>query len=233
MRSGLVLAASEGVRQASFPVEPPCAGGTRILYYPCARRGSRAIRVYAPPGYIPDRAYPAAYLLHHSLAEPALTIAWRRAATTMDSLIMRGLARPTILASPVPPARRAGAALGGDDDGLPAMHVLLQEVLPFLERTYRIEAGEPAAIAVVATHPRDAIARIGPSCDVFTDPELHDGLSETHARFFRRLFWWTRQFRPRLDLRLVGVTLPEDDPAAGGAASARWPDSRLVERHYL
>ena len=233
MRSGLVLAVSEGVRQSPIPVEPPATGGSRILYYPAARQGSRAVWVYTPPGYSPDHTYPAVYLLHHLLPEPALATALRRAATALDSLVGRGLARPTILAAPVPPARRARAGAGMDEDGLPAMQFLLEEAVPLVERTHRIAAAEPAGIAVVATHPRRTIARIGPACDVFTDPELHDGLSEPHARFFRRLFWWTRQFRPRLDLRLAGVTLRDDDPAAGGTAGARWTGSPLVERHYL
>jgi enterochelin esterase-like enzyme len=106
----------------------------------------RRMHVYVPPGYDPDstRRYPVLYLLHGNSGHDGQWVQIGRANVVADNLIADGEILPMILVMPdghpergpdgeVSPERRSNKAelFAGD---------LLKEVLPLVERIYRVTA---------------------------------------------------------------------------------------------
>ncbi len=119
----------------------------------------RRLRVYTPPGYEQkkDTRYPVLYLLHGSGDNEATWTELGRAHLILDNLIAQGKARPMLIVMPdghaLPPGSenrgRAGEAFEKD---------LLNEVIPLVERTYRVQAdAEHRAIAGLSMGARQAL----------------------------------------------------------------------------
>ena len=141
-------------------------GSVRIETYHSKSLGvPRTIWVYTPPGY--DRGntrYPVFYLLHGAGNTDSSWILTGRANLILDNLIAEGKARPMILVHPFGYARQgvglgpevtpapgaadpgaaAPAARGGGAGGsqpTPFARDLLNDVVPFVERTFRVLPG--------------------------------------------------------------------------------------------
>jgi enterochelin esterase family protein len=136
-------------------------GSVRIETYHSKSLGvPRTIWVYTPPGY--DRGntrYPVFYLLHGSGNTDSSWILTGRANLILDNLIAEGKARPMILVHPFgyarqgvglgpeitpaagSPAAASGARGGGGSQPTPFARDLVEDVLPFVERTFRVLSG--------------------------------------------------------------------------------------------
>jgi enterochelin esterase family protein len=105
----------------------------------------RSVHVYTPPGYERDRAsYPVLYLLHGSGGTDGSWTSDGLANIILDNLIADGKARPMIVVMPfghAEPGMRAGSTPTFVRRDLNAFsRDLLEDVLPLVERTYRISA---------------------------------------------------------------------------------------------
>jgi enterochelin esterase family protein len=97
----------------------------------------RPLRVYTPPGYDKDgSSYPVLYLLHGSGDNEATWTSFGRAHFIADNLLAQGKARPMIIVMPDGHAAAAGGAKNLEAFGKD----LLEDVMPFVEATYRTKA---------------------------------------------------------------------------------------------
>jgi enterochelin esterase-like enzyme len=109
---------------------------------------ARRLHVYTPPDYEthPATKYPTLYLLHGSGDDDACWSELGRAPFILDALIARKEARPMVVVMPdghalPPPAPSADNVSAFSRD-------LLEEVVPLVERTYRVKKdGRSRAIA--------------------------------------------------------------------------------------
>ena len=110
----------------------------------------RRVDIYTPPGYEAGKAmYPVLYLLHGSGDTERGWVAIGRANLILDNLIAAGKAKPMIVVMPYGRARQ-DVYLGPDTpqtDAKAFENDLLQDVLPFVEKSYRISA-KPADRAI-------------------------------------------------------------------------------------
>ena len=105
----------------------------------------RSVHVYTPPGYERDRAsYPVLYLLHGSGGTDGSWTSDGLANIILDNLIADGKVKPMIVVMPfghAEPGMRAGSTPTFVRRDLNAFsRDLLEDVLPLVERTYRISA---------------------------------------------------------------------------------------------
>jgi enterochelin esterase-like enzyme len=127
----------------------------RHLYRSAILGDDRPFLVYTPPGYDPTakEPYPVLYLLHgYSDAEDAW-ISVGRANIILDNLIAQGKARPMLIVMPLGYGNKEVIAGGWaglrntavwQDSIRKFREVLLQEVIPQVEKTYRVEADRDA-----------------------------------------------------------------------------------------
>jgi enterochelin esterase-like enzyme len=110
----------------------------------------RRIDVYTPPGYEAGKAtYPVLYLLHGSGDTESGWVSIGRANLILDNLIAAGKAKPMIVVMPYGRARQdvyLGAAVPQTDPKA-FENDLLQDVMPYTEKLYRISA-KPADRAI-------------------------------------------------------------------------------------
>jgi enterochelin esterase-like enzyme len=136
-----------GDKPAPYDIQPVPHGTVHINWYQSASLNAlRSIYVYTPPGYEEGKAkYPVLYLLHGSGDTEAGWVDVGRANLILDNLIAAGSAKPMIVVMPygrplpevmlVPSAGRGPGnadALFGTD--------LLQDVIPYVEKLYRVSA---------------------------------------------------------------------------------------------
>ncbi|MCU1236103.1 MAG: putative esterase, partial [Candidatus Solibacter sp.] len=111
----------------------------------------RRIDVYTPPGYETAKTtYPVLYLLHGSGDTENGWVSIGRANLILDNLIAAGKAKPMIVVMPYGRARQdvyLGPAAAQQTDAKAFENDLLQDVLPFAEKLYRISA-KPAERAI-------------------------------------------------------------------------------------
>jgi enterochelin esterase family protein len=148
----------------------------------------RRLHIYTPPGYEGGtERYPVFYLLHGAGDEDSGWSTIGRAGFVLDNLLAEKKARPMLVVMPngslprptnMPPRPAAGSTPSPEyRAAMEAMQnrftkELLKDVIPFVERTYRVQTGrENRAIAglsmgggqtlrVVTTHP-DEFAYVG------------------------------------------------------------------------
>ncbi len=103
----------------------------------------RELAVYTPPGYDQhtSRRYPTLYLQHGSGDNQATWVAHGKAHWIFDNLIAAKRATPMIVVM-----MDGHAATGGGPDGIQNNtkafeRDLLEEVMPFVERSYRVKSG--------------------------------------------------------------------------------------------
>ncbi len=176
-------------KEAAFEDNRPVPHGEiRQVWYPSATLGTqRRMHIYTPPGYDGgSERYPVFYLLHGGGDEDSGWSTVGRAGFILDNLLADKKARPMLIVMPngsLPrPAKLPKFTPGGkaSPEFAAAMaaaqerftNELLKEVVPFVEKHYRVRAGrENRALAglsmgggqtlrVLTTHP-DKFAYIG------------------------------------------------------------------------
>lgn len=140
----------KGDKPAPYDIQPVPHGDVHINYYVSKKFDApRMVWVYTPPGYETSSAkYPALYLLHGAGDTEAGWVVVGRANFILDNLIAEGKAKPMIVvmpygragrsanieATPLPPAPQAAPG------GVLFPHDLVEDVIPFAEKQYRISA---------------------------------------------------------------------------------------------
>jgi enterochelin esterase family protein len=133
--------------QSAFEEMQPVPHGTVAAVYYASRTfaTTRRMHIYTPPGY--ERGggvYPVLYLLHGGGESDASWSSVGRAGFILDNLIAQGRALPMIIVMPnghVPdvdgkPGGRPG--LGSDAGEDPFTSDLLTDIIPYVERSYRV-----------------------------------------------------------------------------------------------
>lgn len=127
----------------------------RHLYRSAIFGDERPFVVYTPPGYdaTAKQKYPVLYLLHgYSDAEDAW-VATGRANVILDNLIARGQAKPMLVVMPLGYGNREVIDNGWQGLGQPGVFkdsnekfrdILLTEILPQVEKAYRVSSGRDA-----------------------------------------------------------------------------------------
>lgn len=147
---GLLLAPSlaGAVEPANLPVPPQGfdARNSNIAHgevdesvsYPTRSRGMQKVSVYTPPGYSASTKYPVLYL-HHGIG--GNEVSWLgkgsnegNADNVMDSLYSKQLAEPMIVVMP------DGNTDGASDGFVAHEDVLLNDLIPWVEKTYSVIA---------------------------------------------------------------------------------------------
>jgi enterochelin esterase-like enzyme len=146
-----------GVRSTSSQVEVPAAqpqfydpqarphGDVHINLYESKSLGvTRSVYVYTPPDYEKQKGkYPVLYLLHGAGDTETGWVAIGRANVILDNLLAEGKARPMIVVMPFGYAQ-PGIGFGSIFPSLPKREEferdLLQDVMPFVEKRYRISS---------------------------------------------------------------------------------------------
>ena len=137
-----------GAEGAFEDLQPVPHGAVAEVYYASSTFGSaRRMHIYTPPGYGRGAgSYPVLYLLHGGGDSDASWSTVGRAGFILDNLIAAGRAKPMIIVMPaghVPaidgrPGPRPGLGADAGDD--PFTRDLLSDIIPFVERGYRVQA---------------------------------------------------------------------------------------------
>jgi enterochelin esterase-like enzyme len=138
---------------------------------------TREMWVYTPPGYEAGKAsYPVLYLLHGSGDTENGWVTVGRANLILDNLIAAGKAKPMVIVMPygrtsaevtlVAPAPRVEGAAAPDRNAF--ANDLLGDVIPFVEKMYRVEAKADARALAGLSMGGGQTLQIGPTHpDVF------------------------------------------------------------------
>jgi L-ascorbate metabolism protein UlaG (beta-lactamase superfamily)/enterochelin esterase-like enzyme len=132
-----------GEEAAFLQARPVPHGEVRIVHYQSAVAGGvRRMHIYVPPGYENTRTrYPVMYLLHGGGDDDGGRVAIGRANLILDNLTAEGKAKPMVvvmpsiwaLDPPVPADRR-------DANNALFVKLLIQDVMPYVEKNYRVLA---------------------------------------------------------------------------------------------
>jgi enterochelin esterase family protein len=99
----------------------------------------RRMHVYTPPGYEKGTGrYPVLYLLHGAGDDDQSWTMVGRANFIVDNLIASGKAKPMIVVMPAGHTPRPGGLFSPNPEVDPFIDDFLQDVLPFVERNYRV-----------------------------------------------------------------------------------------------
>ncbi|SPE43404.1 putative esterase [Candidatus Sulfopaludibacter sp. SbA3] len=138
-----------GDAPAVWDIQPVPHGTVHVNLYQSKSLGvTRGMWVYTPPGYEAGKgSYPVLYLLHGSGDTENGWVTVGRANLILDNLIAAGKAKPMLIVMPygrataevtlVPPAP---PAQGVQPDRNAFANDLLQDVIPFVEELYRVNA---------------------------------------------------------------------------------------------
>jgi enterochelin esterase-like enzyme len=143
-----------GESMFEVPAEKPAAydivnvphGSVHVNWYHSKSIGApRSIYVYTPPGYEASSAkYPVLYLLHGSGDTEAGWTMVGRANMILDNLIAAGKAKPMIVVMPygrpAPAVYSGPAAAQAQTDRSAWENDLLNDVIPYVEKLYRVTA---------------------------------------------------------------------------------------------
>jgi enterochelin esterase-like enzyme len=193
----------------------------------------RTLWIYTPPGY--DRGntrYPVFYLLHGAGNIDSSWMLTGRANYIMDNLIAEGKSKPMILVNPLgyarqgvglgpeqpPAAPQAGGPGGGAGGGVFAKD-LIEDVIPYVEKTFRTLAGaDNRALGGLSMGGGQTVA-VG-----FSHPELFHALvimsagannaDTTYPDFFKDPAATNKQ------LKLLWMGVGKDDTLVGPGAKA-------------
>lgn len=139
---------SDGGSIAGLPVPPkgfdakdngiPHGTVSASLEYPTRNYGMRKVTVYTPPGYSTSQKYPVIYL-HHGIGGNEVSWIGRgsnegNADNVMDYLYSKQMAKPMIVVMPDGNVKNAADGFAAHED------VLLNDLIPFIEKTYSVEA---------------------------------------------------------------------------------------------
>jgi enterochelin esterase family protein len=121
-------------------------GAVHVHWYDAKALGMlRSVYVYTPPGYEKSNAtYPTLYLLHGSGGAEDVWVSVGAAHVILDNLIASGKAKPMVVVMPFghpepsPQVGRAATFTARDNNAF--AHDLLDEVMPLVQRTYRVSS---------------------------------------------------------------------------------------------
>lgn len=129
-------------------------GTVRINHYNSTKFGGalRMVYVYTPPGYETSGArYPTLYLMHGAGGTESSWYTAGRANIILDNLIAQRRAEPMVVVMPYGrpgPSRTIDPSVPGAASGLPGDVVfpndVVEDVLPFIEKNYRVMANADA-----------------------------------------------------------------------------------------
>ena len=142
-----------------FEVRDVPHGQVRTVYYPSHNDGDaqivnsklsnskftwRPLMVYTPAGYEDgNQTYPVVYIQHGGGEDHRGWMEQGRTAQIMDNLIAAGKAKPMIVVSSNSNVRSTSGGFGGGGYSWEGMQTfrseLLQDVIPFVEKTYRVK----------------------------------------------------------------------------------------------
>jgi enterochelin esterase family protein len=181
-----------GEEAAFLDVLPVPHGEVRIVYFKAESLGMvRRMRVYLPPGY--DRGkerYPVLYLIHGAGEDDEGWTSIGMANIIMDNLIAQGKAKPMIVVMPSYQGLTPKAAGGRVQENYPVFATsFAQDILPFVEKTYRVIA-KPEARAFGGLSPPDVVPdAIIPILDKFNYWLCtSNGLREGRMAYYDRQF---------------------------------------------
>jgi enterochelin esterase-like enzyme len=213
--------------------KPVPHGTVRIETYNSKAIGApRTLWIYTPPGY--DRGntrYPVFYLLHGSGNIESSWMLTGRANYIMDNLIAEGKSKPMIIVNPLGYARQgvglgpeqaapaqpagAGAPAGGGLIGKD----LIEDVIPFVEKTFRVLPGPDNRALGGLSMGGGQTAAIG-----FARPDLFHSLvimsagsnnaDTNYPKFFKDAAATNKQ------LKLLWMGVGKDDTLVGPSAKA-------------
>jgi enterochelin esterase-like enzyme len=215
--------------------KPVPHGSIRVeTYHSKAVGAPRTLWVYTPPGY--DRGntrYPVFYLLHGAGNIDSSWMLTGRANYIMDNLIAEGKAKPMILVNPLGYARQgvglgpepasapppAGGGGAGQAGGGPFGKDLIEDVIPFVEKTFRTLPGaDNRALGGLSMGGGQTVA-VG-----FSHPELFHSLvimsagsnnaDTAYPDFFKDPAATNKQ------LKLLWMGIGKDDNLTGASAKA-------------
>ena len=213
--------------------KPVPHGTIRVETYNSKAIGApRTLWIYTPPGY--DRGntrYPVFYLLHGSGNIDSSWMLTGRANYIMDNLIAEGKAKPMILVNPLgyarqgvglgpeQPAPQQQAGPGGAAGGGLFGKDLIDDVIPFVEKTFRVLPGADNRALGGLSMGGGQTAAIG-----FSHPELFHSLvimsagsntaDTTYPDFFKDAAATNKQ------LKLLWMGVGKDDTLVGPSAKA-------------
>jgi len=149
------------------------------------------MRVYLPPGYDTGRQrYPVLYLIHGAGEDDEGWTSIGMANIILDNLIAQGKAKPMIVVMPSYQGLTPKAAAGRVQENYPIFaKSFAQDILPFVEKTYRVIA-KPEARAFGGLSPPDIVPdTIIPILDKFNYWLCtSNGLREGRMAFYDRQF---------------------------------------------
>ena len=147
-RSSSTMFEVKGDRPAPWDIQAVPHGTVRIDYYVSKKFNvPRMVWVYTPPGYDASNArYPAMYLLHGAGGTEAGWVTTGHANLILDNLIAEGKAKPMIVVMPYGrpgPSATLGLTAAPTpvaEPGVTFPNDLVEDVIPFAEKTYRISS---------------------------------------------------------------------------------------------
>lgn len=146
----------DGPLSENYSIRDVPHGNVNIVWYDSPTLNlTRRMYVYTPAGYETSGArYPVLYLLHGAGGDEDAWNNMGRASVIMDNLIAAGKAKPMLVvmtngnanqkmapgygAVPPPPAAEGGAARGGGMGGSAFPESLVNDVVPYIEKNYRV-----------------------------------------------------------------------------------------------
>jgi hypothetical protein len=181
-----------GEEAAFLDVLPVPHGDVRIVYFKAQSLGMvRRMRIYFPPGYDTGKnRYPVLYLIHGAGEDDEGWTSIGMANIIMDNLIAQGKAKPMIVVMPSYQGLTPKAAAGRVQENYPIFaKSFAQDILPFVEKTYRVIA-KPEARAFGGLSPPDIMPdTIIPILDKFNYWLCtSNGLREVRMTFYDRQF---------------------------------------------
>jgi enterochelin esterase-like enzyme len=216
-----------------YDAKPVPHGTVRVETYDSKTVGApRTLWIYTPPGY--DRGntrYPVFYLLHGSGNIDSSWMLTGRANLIMDNLIAEGKAKPMIIVNPLgyarqgvglgpeAPAAAAPAGPGGAIGGGVFGKDLLEDVIPFVEKTFRTLPGADNRALGGLSMGGGQTAAIG-----FSHPDLFHSIvimsagsanaAETYPGFFNNSAAINKE------IKLLWMGVGKDDTLVGPGAKA-------------
>lgn len=114
---------------------------TSIYYYAASLGTMRRMHVYTPPGYETSTAkLPVLYLLHGGGDNDATWTDVGRADLILDNLYALGKSKSMLVVMPAGHTPSPGIHMGAGPDQDPFSKELLQDIIPYVEKNYRVSA---------------------------------------------------------------------------------------------
>jgi enterochelin esterase-like enzyme len=134
-------------------------GDVRIIYFKAESLGKVCrMRIYFPPGYESSKDnYPVLYLIHGAGEDDEGWTTGGMANIIMDNLIAQGKAKPMIVVMPTYQGLASTAPAAAVQENYPLFaKSFAQDILPFVEKTYRVIAA-PESRAFGGLSPPDVV----------------------------------------------------------------------------